>query len=30
VRERRGELVSVIVGGEGVRSGVVVVMGGGK
>jgi hypothetical protein len=30
VRERRGELVSVVVRGEGARSGVVVVVGGGK
>jgi hypothetical protein len=30
VREWRGELVSIIIGGEGARSGVVVVVGGGK
>jgi hypothetical protein len=30
VRERRGKMVSIIVGGEGARSGVVVVVGGGR
>jgi hypothetical protein len=30
VRERRGKVVSVIVGGEGARSRVVVVVGGGR
>jgi hypothetical protein len=30
VRERRGKVMSIIVGGEGVRSEMVVVMGGGQ